>query len=120
MSRSYLHLTSYNQGVGMHLSPLHKWSREASRKPSVSFFKSAARDHRGQRHSRIKAIPAKRKEVWIETTNQQTFTSALEAGATTFLFQQDNGKLVEAWQKMASFEAILNCEGDLERGQQKV
>jgi hypothetical protein len=80
----------------------------------------AARERWGQRQESIEATSATRKEVWVETTNQQTFTSALEAGATTFLFQEDQGQLVEAWQKIANFDAVLNCKGDLERDKRKV
>ena len=63
---------------------------------------------------------ASRKDVWVETTSQQTFTSALEAGATTFLFQEADSQLIEAWQRIAAFDAVLNRGGDLEQGGKQV
>ena len=63
---------------------------------------------------------ASRKDVWVETTSQQTFTSALEAGATTFLFQEADSQLIEAWQRIAAFDAVLCRGGSLEQDGKQV
>jgi len=74
---------------------------------------------RGPRSTAVQTLLAK-KDVWIETTSQQTFTSALEAGATTFLFQEANSQLIDAWQNLGAFDAVLNCGGALEQSGKQV
>ena len=44
--------------------------------------------------------------IVIEAAVQSTFTAALEAGGTTFLFQPTHEALAAQWQKLAKFRAI--------------
>ncbi|KAL3142562.1 hypothetical protein ABBQ38_002882 [Trebouxia sp. C0009 RCD-2024] len=51
------------------------------------------------------------KTVWVQTTNLEVLTSAVESGISTFLFPTQHQHLVDEWQGVVQFDA-LHCQGD--------
>ncbi|KAL3152277.1 hypothetical protein ABBQ32_001351 [Trebouxia sp. C0010 RCD-2024] len=51
------------------------------------------------------------KVVWVQTSNLEVLTSAVECGISTFLFPTQHQHLADEWQGVVQFDA-LHCRGD--------
>ncbi|KAK9867347.1 hypothetical protein WJX84_007862 [Apatococcus fuscideae] len=51
--------------------------------------------------------PHAEKLLWIETSEQGVFTSAIESGLQNFLFRPQYAKLAEDWRKVAQLKALF-------------
>lgn len=52
--------------------------------------------------------PRSEKLVWVQTTEMDVLTSAVESGITTFLFPAEHQRLAQDWDGVADFEILIS------------
>jgi hypothetical protein len=55
----------------------------------------------------MKASAQHEKIVWVQTSNKQVLTAAIESGFDTFLFASDHATLQQEWAQLARFSALF-------------